>query len=416
MKKNTSAHVIIIGDEILYGHTLDTNSHFLAREFAKISIDLIQISAIQDDKEDIKDEILSSHADIIITTGGLGPTRDDKTKYVLSEILEQPLEMHEEALRWTQEYFERVVDRPMNVLNRNQALVPLGTIPLHNKVGTAPGLWTEMGNKILVNLPGVPFEMKYLMKNEVLPRLLKRFHPIFIHHEFVQTIDIPESELAELLNDFEHDLPNHINLAYLPRGKKIRLRLTGKGDDLHALKFELNQQTDKLIATIPDEHFLSRDDREIEKNVGRILMEKNQTVATAESFTAGAIAAALTSVSGSSGYFKGGIVAYSVELKEKLLQVDKSFAQKNGVVNKEVAMQMARGVMELTKCDVGLSSTGVAGPTADEFEIQPGVAFIAIVSHEKEAVFEFHYPHLDRKDFTKKMTEMALQKLYQFLR
>ena len=312
MKKNVTAHVIIIGDEILYGHTLDTNSNYLALEFAKISIDLIQISAIQDNRDDIKDEILGSHADIIITTGGLGPTRDDKTKYVLSEILEQPLEMHADALRWTEEYFAQVTDRPMNVLNRNQALVPAGTTPLQNKVGTAPGLWTELGQKILINLPGVPAEMKYLMTNEVMPRLLDRFHPIFIHHEFVQTINIPESDLAEKLNDFEHELPAHIKLAYLPRGKKIKLRLTGFSENAEALQQELLSQTDKLTEAIPDENFLSRDDLEIEKSIGKILTDSKLSVSTAESFTAGAIAAMLTVEGGSSSYFNGGVVALSV--------------------------------------------------------------------------------------------------------
>lgn len=416
MKKNVTAHVIIIGDEILYGHTLDTNSNYLALEFAKISIDLIQISAIQDNRDDIKDEILGSHADIIITTGGLGPTRDDKTKYVLSEILEQPLEMHADALRWTEEYFAQVTDRPMNVLNRNQALVPAGTTPLQNKVGTAPGLWTELGQKILINLPGVPAEMKYLMTNEVMPRLLERFHPIFIHHEFVQTINIPESDLAEKLKDYEHELPAHIKLAYLPRGKKIKLRLTGFGENAEALQQELLSQTNKLTEAIPDENFLSRDDLEIEKSIGKILTDSKLSISTAESYTAGAIAAMLTVEGGSSSYFNGGVVAYTVELKEKLLRVSPELIKEKGVVNHDVALAMAKGVQKITGSDIALSSTGVAGPTEDQFGVKPGIAFIAIVSEGKEAVYEFHYPHLDRKEFTLKLCEMALQKLHQFLR
>ena len=416
MKKNITAHVIIIGDEILYGQTMDTNSHFLAKEFSEISIDLIQISAIQDNKEDIKDEILSSHADIIITTGGLGPTRDDKTKYVLSELMEQPLEMHDEALRWTQEYFESVVDRPMNVLNKNQALVPVGTVPLRNKVGTAPGLWTEFGAKLLICLPGVPVEMKYLMKNEVLPRLLERFDPAYIFHSFVQTIDIPESELAALLHDFEHELPAHISLAYLPRGKKIRLRLTGKGENRLMLKNEVHAHTEKLISVIPAANFMNRDDVLLTKSIADLLKEKQLTIATAESFTTGRLASALTAGSGSGSFFLTGITAYSPEMKEKLLSVSGETIREKGVANADVALQMAKGALEVSGADVAISSTGVAGPDADEFGVQPGVAFIGIVSKTQEKVFEFNYPDLDRKEFTRKVTELALQKLFQFLK
>lgn len=416
MKKNITAHVIIIGDEILYGQTMDTNSHFLAREFAGISIDLIQISAIQDDKDEIKDEILSSHADIIITTGGLGPTRDDKTKYVLSELVEQPLELHDEALRWTEEYFERVIDRPMNVLNKNQALVPAGTVPLQNKVGTAPGLWTEFGQKLLICLPGVPFEMKYLMKNEVLPRLLRKFDPTYIHHAFVQTIDIPESELAEKLNDFEHELPPHITLAYLPRGKRIRLRLTGKGDNLAALKKEVSSFTDRLVESIPAENFLNRDDITLLKSIAAKLKEKKLKIATAESFTAGKLASDLTSVKGSGAYFTTGIVAYTPELKTKILNVSCELIQQKGVVNREVALEMAKGVLQLSDADIAISSTGVAGPDPDEFGVKPGVAFVGLVTKNDEKVFEFNYPDFDRKSFTHKVSELALQKLLQFLK
>lgn len=416
MKRNTTAHVIIIGDEILYGHTMDTNSHYLAKEFSNISIDLIQISAIQDNREDIKGEILSSTADIILTTGGLGPTKDDRTKYVLSEILNQPLEMHEQALLWTEEYFEKSLDRPMNELNKNQALVPVGTLPLQNQVGTAPGLWAEFGQKLLISLPGVPFEMKYLMKHEVLPRLLKKFHPTFIEHAFVQTLNIPESELAELLHDFEQILPNNITLAYLPRGKKIKLRLTGKGEHRYKLKTELTEFTEKLISVIPDEFFLSQDALSIEKNVGELLLKHKKTIATAESFTTGKIAAALVSIGGSSKYFKGGIIAYSPHLKKQLLKVPSDLIAKHGVANAQVALAMAKGARELTNCDVAISSTGVAGPAKDDFGVEPGVAFIGISTEENETVYEFHYPHLDRKEFTQKMTEVALQKLYIFLR
>lgn len=416
MNKNASVHVIIISDGILYGHTMDTNSHYLAKEFSEISMDLVQISAIHDDKEKIKSEIINSKTDVIITTGGLGPTKDDKTKYVLSEILNRPLETHAEALRWTEEYFQNHPERPMKILHKNQALVPIGTIPLCNKVGTAPGLWTTYGHQIIICLPGVPYEMKYLMKNEVFPKLKKHFNPSFMAHEFIQTLNIPETDLRQLLHPFAQELPGHIKMSYLPRGKKIKIRLSAKGDEKTALKNELKVCAEKLISVIHEDNFLSQDDKNIEFNVGKSLLKHNLNISTAESFTSGKIAAALTSVSGSSRYFKGGIVAYSADTKSQLLEVPLKLIQEKGMANKEVALAMAKGARKFTKSDVAISSTGVAGPGNDEFGTEPGIAFIAISSEKKEVVYEFLYPHLDRKDFTQKLTEVALQKLYFFLK
>lgn len=417
MKRNLTVHVIIINNGILYGHTMDTNSHYLAKEFSEISMNLVQISAIHDNKEKIKSEIINSTADIIITTGGLGPTKEDKTKYVLSEILNKPLEIHPDALRWTEEYFDkRGSDRDRKVFLKNQALVPVGTIPLCNKVGTAPGLWTVYGNQILINLPGVPFEMKYLMKNEVMPKLNDRFHPSFMAHEFVQILNITETKLRELLSSFSQNLPAHIEMSYLPRGEKIKIRLTGRGENKNELKKELRDLIIELNSHIPEDNFLSKDNSNIEINVGNSLLKHNLSISTAESFTSGKIASALSSVSGSSRYFKGGIVAYSPVLKNQLLKIPKELMKEKGVVNSEVALRMAKGAREITQCDVAISTTGVAGPGNDEFGVEPGVAFIAISSEKREIVHEFHYPHLDRKDFTQKLTEVALQKLYHFLK
>lgn len=254
------------------------------------------------------------------------------------------------------------------------------------------------------------------MKNEILPRLLKKYEPTFIEHEFVQTLNIPESELAEVLRNFEQQLPENITLAYLPRGNKIKLRLTGKGDVQNKLQEQLSEYAELLISAIPEENFLSQDALTVERKVGELLLQNNKTISTAESFTSGKIAAALTSISGSSQYFKGGFIAYSPELKERLLNVSPEVMKEKGVANADVALEMARGARETTKCDIGISSTGVAGPSNDQFGVEPGVAYVAISSKEKERVFEFNFPHLDRKDFTLKMTEAALQKLYIYLR
>lgn len=413
---NTTAHVIIIGDEILYGHTQDLNSHYLALEFGKLSIDLIQISAIQDDKNDIKTEILSSPADIIITTGGLGPTRDDKTKYVMSELLEKPLETNAQALAWVEDYFENVVGKPFLELNKNQALVPEETTPLHNKVGTAPGLWSNYGRKVIINLPGVPSEMRYLLKNEVLPKLMSIYKPQQIRHQFLTILNIRESKLAQILHPFENQLPENIKLAYLPRGKRVKLRLTAFGEDASTLLKQLNEETSKIQQIIPQENFVGINLQSIEKKIGQLLIDKNFMLCTAESFTSGSIASAITSISGSSAYFKGGIVAYSPTLKSSLLNVSQTLIDEKGVVNKEVALQMAKGALEATQSNIAVSTTGVAGPDPDSFGNKPGLAYVAIVSKDKEEVIEVNYPHLERKDFTTKLTDISVQKLYGFLK
>lgn len=414
MTANT-AHIIAIGDEILYGQTLDTNSHFIARQLAKFNIDLISITVIPDVAEVILYAIQQSQAAIIITTGGLGPTRDDKTKDVMATLTGNELVMNQEALRWTQAYYKKVVKRPMNALNRDQALAPKNSTLLRNLVGTAPGIWTEWQDKIIINLPGVPYEMKYLMTQEVLPRLINKLNASFIVHRFVHVLNIPESELATMLAPLENHLPAHIKLAYLPSSNLVKLRLTTTGKDKRALEEELNRYAKEIMALIPA-NIVDDCEMGIQEKIAELLLNKNLMLATAESFTSGKIATQITATPGSSAYFKGSIVAYSPKIKIKLLGVSSELIQSKGVVNEEVAKQMALGVLKATGADIALSSTGVAGPSADEFGIEPGTAFMGIATSTKSKVYKYEYPHLDRYEFTEKLTQLAIQQLYSFLK
>ncbi|MXV37629.1 CinA family nicotinamide mononucleotide deamidase-related protein [Flavobacteriaceae bacterium Ap0902] len=414
--KPTNAHIIAIGDEILYGQTLDTNSNFIAKQLALFNIDLIEISVIPDLENSLSKSILSSSADIIITTGGLGPTRDDKTKQIIAQLLGKKLVINAEALKWIESYYEQVTKRPMNELNRDQALAPEGSELLQNRVGTAPGIWSHWNNKIIINLPGVPYEMKHLMTEQVLPKIKERFNPTLIVHKFINVLNIPESELAIKLASFEDALPSHIKLAYLPTSKLVKLRLTSTGSNKKEIDDELQKYAHKIIHLIPDNVIINKKTNEVLESIAELLIENKLKLATAESFTSGKLAASITSIPGSSAYFKGGIIAYSPILKTRLLDVSKELIKKSGVVNEEVARQMALGALSSIDADVAISSTGVAGPDADEFGVKPGTAFIGIASKKQTKAFQFEYNHLDRYEFTEKLTQIAIQQLYLWLK
>ncbi|MBV7441518.1 CinA family nicotinamide mononucleotide deamidase-related protein [Weeksellaceae bacterium TAE3-ERU29] len=414
--QNIFAHIISIGDEVLLGDTLDTNTNFIANELNKISVQLNEISVIHDDEQIIKDKINSAaeNAQIIITTGGLGPTRDDKTKYVIADLLNEDLEINPLALNWVTEYFKQILNRPLNKLTRNQALLPKSSIPLENKTGTACGIWTKYKNSIIINLPGVPYEMKHLITTQVIPKIKETFNCNYRIHQYVKVHGIPESDLAITLQDFEDSLPQHIKLAYLPHNRKIKLRLTTTGDNKETLESELKDLISNIREIIPNNIYSENADDVLEK-IKAICTDKNITIGTAESFTSGLLASSLTSISGSSSYFKGGIVAYSPKIKADVLKVDKDLIKTKGVVNEETALQMAIGTLNTLNCDVAISSTGVAGPNPDEFGNEVGLAFIGIASKDKQEVHKFFYPNYSRADFTEKIADMALEKLMNFL-
>ena len=414
--QNIFAHIISIGDEVLIGDTLDTNANFIASELNKISVQLNEISVIHDDEQIIKDKINSAaeKAQIIITTGGLGPTRDDKTKYVIADLLNEELEINQTALHWVTEYFKQILNRPLNELTRNQALLPKSSEPLENKTGTACGIWTKYKDSIIINLPGVPYEMKHLITTQVIPKIKETFNCSYRIHQYIRVHGIPESDLAITLQNFEDSLPQHIKLAYLPHNRKIKLRLTAIGNNKEVLESDLKDLISNIRKIIPDNIYSENTDDVLEK-IKTLCDNKKITLGTAESFTSGLLASNLTSISGSSSYFKGGIVAYSPKIKAEVLKVDKDLIKTKGVVNEETALQMAQGTLNVLNCDVAISSTGVAGPNPDEFGNEVGLAFVGIASKNKHEVYRFFYPNYSRTDFTDKIADMALEKLMNFL-
>ncbi|MGI9525810.1 MAG: CinA family nicotinamide mononucleotide deamidase-related protein [Weeksellaceae bacterium] len=411
---STTAHIIVIGDEILYGQTLDTNSNFIAKQLASYHINLISVSVIPDIEDIISSTIQNSTAEIIITTGGLGPTKDDKTKGVIAELTGNKLVYFDEALVWVETYYKRVVGRPMNFLNKDQALAPEGSILLQNKTGTAPGIWTEWKDKIIINLPGVPYEMKYLLTHEVLPKLKEKINLDYILHHFIRVYNLPESELSLCLTSLEEQLPPHVKLAYLPTARMVKLRLTVAGADKEKLKNDLQYWKNQVVKLLPVNTIIN-EDLDTHLAIAKLLHEKNLMLATAESFTSGKIASSITAIPGSSTYFQGGIVAYAPKLKHSLLGVSNDLIHSKGVVNAEVAKQMAQGALKTTNATIAISSTGVAGPNPDEFGVKPGTAFIGIATQNISEVWKFTYENLEREDFTEKLTQIAIQQLFSFL-
>ncbi|SDB94212.1 competence/damage-inducible protein A [Williamwhitmania taraxaci] len=376
------AEIITIGDEILIGQTVDTNSNYIASQLSSVGIIVRQITAVSDDPYHIKAALVNAEqaADVIIMTGGLGPTKDDLTIKTLSDFFGMPLELNNEVLNHVESLLSArgVV---MNDLNRNQALVPTGAIVLPNKIGTASGLLFERGARRFFSLPGVPFEMKHLMKEQVMPLLMLQLNDVVVVHRTVMTIGLPESTLAEMLTEWEDNLPVHIKLAYLPSPTSLKLRLSARGNSSELLESEIQHQITKLQQIIPDNIF-SLVDEPIEVVVGNILSNNKLTLSVAESCTGGNIAHMVTSVEGSSRYFMGGVIAYSNTAKVKLIGVDSGTIETYGAVSGEVVSEMAKGCRLLFNTDYAIAISGIAGPGGGTDEKPVGTIWIAIAGPE----------------------------------
>ncbi len=385
------AEIITIGDEILIGQILDTNSAFIAKELNKIGISVYQISTVQDERKHILAalEEARSRAQIIIVTGGLGPTKDDITKRTFCEFFNDKLVKNEAILRHVEKLFASFVSTPITDVNRQQAMVPSKATILHNANGTAPGMWMHSDGVSFVSLPGVPFEMKALMMNSVIPKIVEDFERPYIIHKTLVTYGLGESAVADRIEEWEGNLPSFIKLAYLPNLGKVRLRLTAKGPNKKILADGIEEEIKKLLPLIEDIFYGTDDDETLEEYVAKLLVSKKMTLATAESCTGGKIAQKITALAGASKYFKGSVVSYATETKINVLKVPKVLIDKHSVVSAEVAKTMAKNAKELLKTDFAIATTGNAGPTKGESDAEIGTVFIAIATPNKVFVDKF---------------------------
>ncbi|MEH0157658.1 competence/damage-inducible protein A [Limibacter armeniacum] len=380
---NVYAEIITIGDEILYGQITDTNSQWIGQELGKAGFRIIRKTSIGDTREEILTALKEAEqrADVILTTGGLGPTKDDITKYTFAEYFGTEMTFREEVFENIDRLF-KIRGRQLTELNRQQAYVPSNGKVVMNEVGTAPGMWFPKGKKVFVSMPGVPHEMKKMMTDSIIPSLRESFNTPFIYHKMVRTIGIPESSLSQMLEDWELALPEHIKLAYLPRLGQVRLRLTATGPDLDMLKYEVEKQLEQIRPMLGDKMY-SEDDLEIEELIAGLLTSRGQKLATAESCTGGLVADRITNLAGASAFFQGGIVAYSNEVKESQLGVNATTLQAHGAVSEETAKEMAENVRLKYGADFGISTTGIAGPTGGTPEKPVGTIWIAYSDKDK---------------------------------
>lgn len=405
------AEIITIGDEILIGQIVDTNSAWIGEQFNLNGIEIYQITSVHDDHDQILEAVQKAEdkVDLVVITGGLGPTKDDITKNVLCQYFNTRLVLHQPTLDQIIERFgKRGID--MNKLNHDQALVPESCTVLTNEMGTAPGMWFEKNNTIFVSLPGVPFEMKYLIEFELLPRLRKTGRTEAIYHKTVLTQGVPESMLAEKIAHWEDALPKHIKLAYLPNPMAVRLRLSAMGNNQELLKEQVDQEIRKLQQIIPESIF-GYNNETLSEVTGRILAKNGKTLALAESCTGGYISHLVTAVAGSSDYYQGAVTSYSNQVKETVLKVNHNDIEKYGAVSKQVAEQMVAGVKSALNADYAISTTGIAGPGGGSPEKPVGTVWIAVSGPKSTQAVKYVFVGDNRHRNILRASQTALQML-----
>ncbi len=408
------ASIITIGDELLIGQVIDTNSAWMATELNKAGIWVRRRVAIGDAREEIIQTLNeeSNNADVILITGGLGPTADDITKPVLCEYFGGNLIVDEAALKNVQHIFARL-NRPMLTSNFKQAEVPDTCTVIQNKRGTAPGMWFEKDGKIYVSMPGVPHEMKGMMTDYVIPRLPQYFKMPFIVSKTLLTTGIGESFLSELIKDFEQHLPHTIKLAYLPNYGMVRLRLTGIGNEKEDIETTLQQQFE-LLKTLVTEYLVTDQDDAMHIVVSKLLKNKNKTLSTAESCTGGYIAHLLTSEPGASQFFRGSVVSYSNSIKQEVLAVSQQTLETVGAVSEETVQQMVKGALALLKTDYAVAVSGIMGPDGGSIEKPVGMVWVAVGNHEKIVTQKFNF-RFDRRRNIELTANNALNLLRKFI-
>ena len=387
------AAIVTIGDEILIGQIVDTNSGFIAKSLDKIGIETHEMLSISDDRQHILDTfaLLQNKVEVVVITGGLGPTKDDITKHTLCEYFEDTLVRNAEVENHVIDLIERALGRVASQINKDQALVPSKCTVLYNQVGTAPGMWIKKENTVFISLPGVPYEMKYLIENQVIPKLVREYQRPYIVHKTILTYGQGESHVAERIEDWENQLPQCIKLAYLPSPGRVRLRLTARGEDKEQLEEAIATNVKSLDAIIHDIIVGFEEDATIEVVLGKMLKENGKTIATAESCTGGKIAQLVASVPGASAYFKGSVVAYATEVKSKVLGISDAFIAEHSVVSKEVASAMALSVQKMMQTDYAIATTGNAGPTKGDGDVEVGTVCIALATPNSVLVEEFNF-------------------------
>jgi len=405
------AEIITIGDELLIGQVVDTNSVWIARECTLAGIEICRITSVPDSRHPILEALAHAgeNADLVILTGGLGPTRDDRTKKVLCAFFDTRLVFHQPTFERIKERFKRR-NITMTRLNRDQALLPEACTILPNNMGTAPGLWFEKDNTVFVSVPGVPYEMKHLISEQVLPRLRETGKTRAIYHRTVLTQGMAESTLAEKLEEWENTLPEGVRVAYLPSPMAVRLRLSMAGEDLQGLKRVVEEEIRKLMKLIPG-YIFGYDEDKLAGVTGRMLAERKQTLAVAESCTGGYLSHLITSIPGSSVYFKGSVTAYANKIKQDLLGVRKESLETFGAVSRQVAEEMVAGVKDRFKVDYAVATTGIAGPGGGTPEKPVGTVWIAVAGCGKIYAYKYAFAGDERERNIIRSSQTALQLL-----
>ncbi len=406
------AIIITIGDEILMGQILDTNSQYIAHRLTNIGVEVTEILSIPDKRDEIYNtvEYAMGEVDLILVTGGLGPTKDDVTKKVLAEYFGSRLVLHPEAMGWLEELLKGR-GLAMNEGNKSQALLPDNCRILRNFKGTASGMWFERGWKSLIAMPGVPFEMEHLMETYVVPGLKTKYPHLQLEYRMLKVYDIPESQLAERLEKWEDRLKDGLKLAYLPSPGLVKLRLTAKGDGVKHMEETYGSLKQELAGL----KYTEGEDS-IEKQLGELLRNKEMTVATAESCTGGYIAHLITSVPGSSDYFKGSIVSYANEVKTNVLGVKEEDIREQGAVSETVVIQMAEGVKKQLQTDYAVATSGIAGPGGGTPEKPVGTVWIGVATPEKSIARKFTFSFTRERNIAKaaaKALEMLIEEIKQ---
>ena len=387
------ATIVTIGDEILIGQIIDSNSSFIAKSLDKIGVEISEMISISDNKKHILDTFqkLQNQVDLVIITGGLGPTKDDITKKTFCDYFEDILVINPKVEAHVIDLIERVMQRPASQMNKDQALVPSKCTVLHNQVGTAPGMWIKKENTVFISLPGVPYEMKYLVENEIIPRVVKEYKRPYIIHKTILTYGQGESLVAERIENWENNLPECIKLAYLPSPGRVRLRLSARGTDKEFLEKSIEENVVSLTKIIGDIIVGFEDNETIEVVLGRLLTSNKQTISLAESCTGGKISQVISAVSGASKYYKGAVVCYDTQVKIDILGVSETLIKEHSVVSAQVATAMALQVQKRLKTDYAIATTGNAGPTKGDSDAEIGTVFIAIATPKEVIVEEFNF-------------------------